>query len=126
MQMFAGCAGSTFAPDAAPEYLVVRDKTPLYRYGPQQGGAPENWLRKDERVRMLRHEFGFSFVQSGDTQTGYVANEDLAIAPPLPRPVAVESSIEHGPVMPFPVVEDPPLPRPDLDQAPADAPASDR
>ena len=121
----SGCAGPTFAPDAAPEYLVVRNETPLYRYGPQQGGVPDARLRKDERVRMLRHEFGFSFVQSGDAQTGYVANDALAPAPPLPKPPA-ESFDERETPAPLPAAAEPPLPKPDLEATPADAPVEAR
>lgn len=120
--MFVGCAGPAFAPDAAPEYLVIRE-TPLYRYGPQQGGAPDAWLRKDDRIRMLRREFGYSFVQSGDAQTGYVSNEDLAPAPPVSRPL-IESSGERETHAPLPAAEEPPLPKPDLEAPPADAPTS--
>ena len=119
--LIAACAGPTFAPDVAPEFLVIRDYTPLYRYGPQQGGPPEERLRKDDRVRVLRHEFGFSLVQIGDGQTGYVANEDLAPAPPSiappPAPLPADEKFE-----PLPPVEEPPLPKPDLDVTPTDAP----
>jgi hypothetical protein len=119
----AGCAGPTFAPDVAPEYVAIRDRTPLYRYGPQQGGAPEAQVAKDDRVRMLRHELGYSLVQIPDGMTGYVANEDLAPAPPLPTPPAVPiSTPEEGEALsPLPPVE-PPLPRPDMDVTPVDAP----
>ncbi len=119
-----GCAGPTFAPEAAPEYVAVRDRSPLFRYGPQQGGAPEAQVPKGERVRMLRREFGYSLVQMADGMTGYVANEDLAPAPPLPEPPAVPAG---GPgawedvAAPLPPVE-PPLPKPDLGAAPADGP----
>jgi hypothetical protein len=122
MLLLAGCAGPTLAPDVAPEYLVIRDRTPLYHYGPQQGGAPEEQLRKDDRIRMLRHEFGYSFVQISDGQTGYVANEDLAPAPPLPTPPAVAAVEEK--FAPLPPMEEPPLPKPDMDVAPTDAPAA--
>jgi hypothetical protein len=121
--LFSGCAGPTFAPEEAPEFVVIRDYTPLYRYGPQQGGAPEAQVPKDDRVRMLRRELGFSLVQMTDGMTGYVANEDLAPAPPLPTPPAVHLPLveESAPVLSVPPVEAP-LPKPDLDVAPADAP----
>lgn len=120
----AGCAGPTFAPDTAPEYVSIRDHTPLYRYGPQQGGAPEAQVPKGGRVRMLRREFGYSLVQMPDGMTGYVANEDLAPAPPLPEPPAVpaENASEPAAPPPLPPVEQP-LPKPDLAVPPADAPA---
>jgi hypothetical protein len=125
MLSLSACAGPTFAPDAAPEYLVIHDQTPLYRYGPQQGGAPEAILRKNDRIRTLRHELGYSFVQSDDAQTGYVANEDLAPAPPVSRPVA-EPAVERETPARLPTMEEPPLPKPDLEATPADAPAEIR
>ena len=118
-----GCAGETFAPDAAPEYLVIHDLTPLYHYGPQQGGAPEAHLRKDERLRMLRREFGYSFMQMNDGQTGYVANEELEPAPPLPKPPVQTSDDRESASLP-PI--EPPLPKPDLEAPPADAPTDAR
>ncbi|MGH8046364.1 MAG: hypothetical protein ACREKL_03890 [Chthoniobacterales bacterium] len=120
--LLAGCAGPTFAPDLAPEYVAVRG-TPLYRDGPQQGGAPEAQIPKDDRVRMLRHEFGYSFVQMSDGMTGYVANMDLAPAPPLPEPVPAPPEETSRDFAPMPPLAEPPLPKPDMDLPPADAPA---
>jgi len=34
---------------------------------------------------VLRKEFGYSFVQRDTGQKGFVANEELATAPPLPK-----------------------------------------
>ncbi len=122
--LLIGCAGPTFSPDMAPEFIVIRE-TPLYRAGPQQFGPPDASLHEGERVLLLRHEFGFSYVKADESQTGYVANESLkpappsvvrATAPPPARPAAAPA-IE---------TEDAPLPKPDLEAAPADAPADVR
>jgi hypothetical protein len=82
--VLAGCATQTFAPETAPEYVAIRDFTPFYRLGPQQGRGPDASLRTGTRVKMLRREMGYSLVQLEDLRTGYVANENLAVAPPRP------------------------------------------
>ncbi len=72
--ILGGCATQTFAPEAAPEYVIIRDFSPFYRMGPQQGRGPDTSLRADARVKLLRREMGFSLVQLEDLRTGYVAN----------------------------------------------------
>ncbi len=124
--LLAGCATETFTAETAPEYMVVRDRAPFYRYGPAQPGPPDARLDLDNRVRLLRREFGFSLVQIGTLQTGYVANEMIAPAPPR-RAYAI--AVERAPEEPArasnrpytgPIVDDAPLP--DLDEAPLDGP----
>lgn len=80
-----GCAGQTFAPDSAPEYIVIRDFSPVYRLGPMQGRGPDATLKAGDRVKVSRREMGYSLVTTEETgQTGYIANEDIAPAPPRP------------------------------------------
>jgi hypothetical protein len=120
----AACAGPTFTPDQAPAFVVRRQDAPFYRYGPQQAQPPEARLDKGERVLRLRAELGFSLVQLQSGPTGYVANEDLAPAPPLPAPtpVAAEKFSPEPEAISAPPVE-PQLPKPDLAATPSDAPA---
>ena len=146
-----GCALETYAPDAAPEYVIIRDATGFYRLGPEQGRGPDASLAVQTRVKMLRREMGFSLVQLEDTRTGYVANENMAVAPPRPRQ-AIESSSaipnsdsrknegkSRGKVYSGPQVNDTPLPNfdaplpdlkihpeavPDAIRAPSDATSS--
>lgn len=127
--MLAACAGPTFTPDQAPAFIVQRQGAPFYRYGPQQAEPPEARLDKGERVLRLRAELGFSLVQLASGPAGYVANEDLAPAPPLPAPplpappaVPAEKFSPEPEAVSAPPVE-PPLPKPDLAATPADAPA---
>jgi hypothetical protein len=92
-----GCATQTFDPDKAPEYSVKEDHALFYRLGPQQGRGPEAALMSGARVRMLRREFGYSFVEIEDGRTGYMANEQLEPAPPTEekpahRPASKRSS----------------------------------
>ena len=82
--LLQGCATQTYAPDQAPEYVVIRDFTPMYRLGPMQARGPDASLKVNTRVKLLRQEMGYSLVQLEDERTGYVANENLAVAPPRP------------------------------------------
>lgn len=82
---FCSCTTpQTFAPDKAPEYVTIRDFTPFYRVGPMQP-RPDASLPSNTRFKVLRQEMGYSFVQLEDNRTGYVANENMALAPPKPK-----------------------------------------
>ncbi len=121
-----GCATETFAPDVAPEYVVIRDFSPFYRMGPQQGRGPDTSLRTGTRVKLLRREMGFSLVQLEDLRTGYIANENMTVAPPRP-PEQIKQDEEvaairkrggrrgdDGPLYSGPQVNDTPLPDPNV------------
>lgn len=122
-----GCASEVFAPDVAPEYVVIRDYAGFYRLGPQQARGPDAALRTDTRVKLLRKEMGFSLVQLEDLRTGYVANENMTVAPPRP-PEQVKQAAEvaaakkrggrsrgdEGPLYSGPQVNDTPLPDPNV------------
>ena len=117
-----GCATQTFAPDVAPEYVVIREFAPFYRLGPQQGRGPDTSLHTGTRVKLLRREMGYSLVQLEDLRSGYVANENMAVAPPRPpEQVKQEAEIaalkkrgghrgDEGPLYSGPQVNDTPLP----------------
>jgi hypothetical protein len=76
-----GCATQSFDPDKAPEFLVQSDYSPFYSLGPGQERGPDVSLQRGERVKMLRREFGFSYVEIKGGRTGYIANEEIAPAP---------------------------------------------
>lgn len=76
-----GCATQTFEPANAPEFLVQSDYAPFYSLGPGQERGPDASLKRGERVRMLRREFGFSYVEIQDGRVGYIANEEILPAP---------------------------------------------
>lgn len=120
--LLGGCATQTFAPEVAPEYVVVRDFSPFYRLGPQQGRGPDASLHAGDRVKLLRREMGFSLIQLEDFRTGYVANENMTVAPPR-SPEQVKQAAEttaskkrgghrgdDGPLYSGPQVNDTPLP----------------
>lgn len=124
--ILGGCATQTFAPEVAPEYVIIRDFSPFYRMGPQQGHGPDTSLRAEARVKLLRREMGFSLVQLEDLRTGYVANENMTAAPPRPaaqvkqeaETAAMKKRGGHrgddGPLYSGPQVNDTPLPDPNV------------
>lgn len=78
-----------FSPEEAPDYIVIRDYTPFFRTGPMQSRGPDASLPTQTRVKVFRLEMGYSLVQLEDLRTGYVANENIAVAPPR-RPAKEE------------------------------------
>lgn len=92
----AGCATKAFSPEEAPEYVITKNFSPFYRMGPMQPGGPDGSLPLDTRVKMMSQEMGFSRVQLEDMRTGYVANENIAPAPPKPREVVSVDSGDAG------------------------------
>ncbi len=80
------CATEKFDPSQAPEFLVKEDYGLFYLVGPAQERGPDASLRHGERVKMLRREFGYSYVTIADGRSGYIANEALSPAP-APKPI---------------------------------------
>jgi hypothetical protein len=62
-------------------YAVKMEKTPFYRFGPQQGGGPDRDLPRDTVVTAIRQSMGYTKVRLEDGQEGFVASEDLVRAP---------------------------------------------
>jgi hypothetical protein len=94
----AGCETTkNFSVEEAPDYMVVRGYSPFYRTGPMQSRGPDAALPAQTRVKVLRLEMGYSLVQLEDARTGYVANENIAVAPPRrPEPEVSESRTRNG------------------------------
>jgi hypothetical protein len=90
MICLVGCATEKFDPSQAPEFLVKEDYGLFYLIGPAQERGPDASLRHGERVKMLRREFGYSYVTIADGRSGYIANEALAPAP-APKPIEAAS-----------------------------------
>lgn len=87
-------------------YAVVTDKTPFYRYGPQQGNGPDQELPKDSIMTVIRPSFGYVKVKLQNGDNGYVASEDIRPAspqlvaektapPPTPPPLMANQSSEE-------------------------------
>lgn len=66
-------------------YLVTAEQTPFYKNGPAQGNGADLSLKKGEMLTMLDRHYGFSRVQMGDGQTGYVSTDDIGPAPQVPE-----------------------------------------
>jgi hypothetical protein len=86
--LLAGCSGpagpGTHAGDA---YIVKSQRTLFYTFGPAQATGADFALTHGARVTMLSYDYGYSQIAiQGTGQTGYVPTEDLAPAPPLPKP----------------------------------------
>jgi hypothetical protein len=148
--VLSACATQTFTPDQAPEYEITRSFTPFYQQRPTQGASTDISLSEKTRVKLLRKETVHSFVQLEDSRTGYVANKNMAVAPPesqkkpfgstgdeaptkprrkkRPRPTPSPSPVSQGEQLkdtPSHDVKAPtPTPPPDLPKAPQEVPAS--
>lgn len=86
--LLAACETVPLVPSAnfVGDMLVSVDYAQFFRLGPQQAGGADRSLRLNDRVMLLRKEFGYSRVQLEDGQVGYMANEDIKAAPPEPKP----------------------------------------
>ena len=86
-------ACSTTPQTAAPtgdavRYIVTAEDTPFYKFGPAQAGGPDMHLKKGQALTLMLKKYGFSRVQTGDGQLGFVATEDIGPSPYEPEPAA--------------------------------------
>ena len=70
------------ASDGAKFYAVTAEKAAFYKFGPQQGGGPDLELPRDTIMTLIRPSFGYCKVHLASGQEGYVAHEDIKVAPP--------------------------------------------
>ena len=115
-----GCATQTFDPANAPEFLVQSDYTPFYSIGPGQERGPDASLQRGERVKMLRREFGFSYVAINDGRAGYIANEEIVAAPPRELEPAASRSHKNsaGGAARISSSSEAPIPMPEIEALP--------
>lgn len=97
----SGCATEDFDPAKAPEFLVQSDYASFYKLGPGQSRGPDASLQRGEMLKVLRREFGYSYVEIADGRTGYIANEEISPAPQIHHaetaaPVGKRSSRRHA------------------------------
>ena len=83
---FTACSSVEYTQETAPRMVVVTDGTQFYLHGPAQGNGEDRKLSEGDDVKVLRKEFGYSFVELSDGAKGYVANDALVTAPPEPSP----------------------------------------
>jgi hypothetical protein len=83
--VLAGCAETNLGQGGASKggkfYAVVTDSTAFYRYGPQQGNGPDIKLQKDTLMTLIHPSFGYCKVKLMTGEQGYVASEDIHVAP---------------------------------------------
>jgi hypothetical protein len=124
----AACSSAPKNPAAAGGkpgfYLVSAQETPFYKFGPAQGNGPDAQLKKGQLLTMVEKHYGYSRVQTEDSQTGFVATDDIEPAPnePASAPAAAgkKSGRSYGRSPGFDQPNDIPLP---AEQLPSDIPA---
>jgi hypothetical protein len=92
---------------------AIHNNTKLFQSGPQQLSGADALLKKGTLVRMVRHQLGYSLVQTATTsQLGWVANDDLGPAAPsdlteqtgtIDNALAPSEPVLAGPMSPAPV-----------------------
>jgi hypothetical protein len=82
----SGCAltrkNILHASDGEKFYAVTAAKASFYKFGPQQGGGPDQVLPRDTLMILIRPSFGYCKVHLANGQEGYVASEDIKLASP--------------------------------------------
>jgi hypothetical protein len=58
-------------------YIVLRNETPYYANGPQQGRAPDGKFTPGTKVRLLRRSGSYSLVQTAEGKRVYVSADVL-------------------------------------------------
>ncbi|HEX8312525.1 MAG TPA: hypothetical protein VF614_14480 [Chthoniobacteraceae bacterium] len=85
----AGCETAQVAPPGS-RYVVNTTRAAFFKYGPAQSFGPDFNLIQGQRVTMLERSFGYSRVTTDEGVTGYIATDQIQLAPPEPfeaRPV---------------------------------------
>lgn len=86
IMLSCGCAESNPARPVAANggklFAVTASSTSFYRYGPQQASGPDKTLPKDTLMTLIRSSFGYSKVKLTTGEEGYVARDDIRVAPP--------------------------------------------
>jgi hypothetical protein len=101
---FSGCASKLVDPQTAAVVAVDaatggdtketrRDHVPLYRSGPGQMMPADDRLAAHTRVKIMRTQFGYSFVDTESGESGWVANEDLEAAKPEEIPTVAANNV---------------------------------
>jgi hypothetical protein len=108
--------------------MVATKTAEFYKYGPAQAFGADMKLPQGQKLTMLERQYGYSRVMLDDGTNGYVATEDLKLAPPEPPPPKPpkpsgigswfsgkpkNSDVEGTPSEPLFDVNDVPLPMPE-------------
>lgn len=68
--------------DGEKIYAVTAVKAPFYKFGPQQANGPDAQLPRDTLMKLIRPSFGYCKVHLATGEEGYVAADDIKVAPP--------------------------------------------
>ena len=79
-----GTVPQTAGTPESDQYMVTSRRAYFYQFGPAQGSGPDFVLARGARVKMIKHDFGFSQIKTADGELGYVATSDVSLAPPEP------------------------------------------
>ncbi len=96
-----GCARGGGGPKTG-SFLVSSQQAEFYKFGPAQSFGADFVLKKGDRVTMLDRQSGFSRVLTDNGVAGYVANEDIAPAPPQPIARNAAAPRSNAPVFRLP------------------------
>ena len=88
MGFLTSCSSVEYAPESAPRMIVVNEGAAFFIQGPAQTGGADRTLPGGNEVKVLRKDFGYSVVQLGDGEQGYVDNEALIPSPYTTSPPA--------------------------------------
>jgi len=75
-------SGAPAASNSGQYYIVNARKALFYRYGPQQANGPDGKLPQGTLMTLIRPAFGYSKIQLLTGLQGYVATQDIQVAPP--------------------------------------------
>jgi hypothetical protein len=85
VHLLAGCTSGTSSAKVTKigkYYAVTSEKAAFYKYGPQQGSGADLELPRDTLLTLIRSSFGYCKVTLASGEQGYVAREDINVAPP--------------------------------------------
>lgn len=83
VSLLPACSSIEYPSDQSPRMQTIGE-TPFYLHGPAQASGADRNLPAGYALNVLRKDFGYSLVELADGQKGYVANDFLEAAFPLP------------------------------------------
>jgi uncharacterized protein YgiM (DUF1202 family) len=103
------CACETTGGAVVPpgSVYVANTRAPFYKYGPAQSFGADFSLLQGQRVTMNERSFGYSRVTTAEGITGYVATDQLTLAPPEPMQLKPKTNAKLPPVFQTPKVAEP-------------------
>lgn len=98
-------------------YVVTKDQTPFYEYGPRHNMPPDAYLRTGDLVTLLNRTWGWAEVRLEDGRTGIIGRQAVRLATvydlPTPKPQPAVMAQNTKP-LPAPAYVIPSTPPPEL------------